>query len=238
MITTLRCCRTKSLNSPQTLGVLEVKLEHCDLLQREFRHFQKKFLLWKLKLDRSWTIRLLNTFQRNSLDFEKKFWLRKLKLLRCDPLSLHPRISPLLHLQCLFGHFHSTRPFRWWIRRSFQAFRRSLQSSTGDNFRSWGEIGPIVSKHKNFIVDVMVTETRWLWFWIWKGASSAASLQWSGNYANSTGERRITAWTVMPTALTPGNCSWRTLTSQSCRWWDLGSSHDVRLSCSASAPSR
>jgi hypothetical protein len=43
--TWLRCCRTKSLSSPQTLGILEEKFQHCHLLQREFRPFRKKSLL-------------------------------------------------------------------------------------------------------------------------------------------------------------------------------------------------
>jgi hypothetical protein len=41
----LRCCSTSSLSSPQTLRFLSVKFQHCDLLQREFRHFAKWFLL-------------------------------------------------------------------------------------------------------------------------------------------------------------------------------------------------
>jgi hypothetical protein len=43
--TSLRFCRMKSNSSPQILDVLSVKFHHFDLLQREFRHFQKKFLL-------------------------------------------------------------------------------------------------------------------------------------------------------------------------------------------------
>jgi hypothetical protein len=45
VIVMLRCYRTKSLSSPQILGVLSVKFQHCDLLQREFKHFRKRFVL-------------------------------------------------------------------------------------------------------------------------------------------------------------------------------------------------
>jgi hypothetical protein len=170
----LRFCRTKSLNSPQILGVLSVKFQHFDLLQPEFRHFQKKFLLWKHKLHKNWTIRLLNNFQRISANFEKKFWLWKLKL-----QSLHLRINRLLLL-----HLHS---FRQSIRESFQTFRRSSHSSDRGNSKFYGGAVAMVSKHKNFTADVTVTQTLWLWFWTRKGTFSAASLRWNGNQVITTG---------------------------------------------------
>jgi hypothetical protein len=45
-----RYCTTKSLNSPQTLGVLEEKFQHFDLPQRELRYFQNKFLVNKCNM--------------------------------------------------------------------------------------------------------------------------------------------------------------------------------------------
>jgi hypothetical protein len=108
--TSLWCDRAKSFSSPQTLSILQRKFEHYDMLQRQFRDFRKRFLLWKGKLNRSWVSRLWNGFSRNSVTFENKFLIWKRTLLWCHRLSFNTRITSLLYFQrrrpcdCDFEH--------------------------------------------------------------------------------------------------------------------------------------
>jgi hypothetical protein len=59
----------------------------------------------------------------------------------------------------LFSPLSGSRPFRCSICGSFQTFRVSSQSSERSNDHFCGGAVAMVSKHKNFIADVTVTQT-------------------------------------------------------------------------------
>jgi hypothetical protein len=87
---------------------------------------------------------------------------------RHHPLHLF-QIDCLLHL-------------RRSIRRSFQTFRRSSQSSKGESVSKFCGVGvAMVSKQKNFTADVTDTQTLWLWFWTRNGnIFGGLNRRWSG----------------------------------------------------------
>jgi hypothetical protein len=96
--------------------------------------------------------------------------------------QLSTRIS---HFQHQSRHLHSNCPshrFRWLIRKSFQTFQRSSQSSGRSRFHFCGEAVEMVSKLQSSIADVTVTQTLWLWFWTQMETSSAVSFWWNGNW--------------------------------------------------------